>query len=101
MSPQSSRSRRPSEYLPAREAGILERVRDISKGSVQAYSDIDPGAPRLVGRVLSQCTEEDVPWHRVVHADGSIPKGARQRELLLAEGVPMLGDRVDMKRARA
>jgi methylated-DNA-protein-cysteine methyltransferase related protein len=101
MKPQRSRSRRPPEDLPAREAGILERIRDIPKGSVQAYSDIDPGAPRLVGRVLSQCTDEDVPWHRVVHAAGTLPKGARQRELLLAEGVPMLGDRVDMARARA
>jgi alkylated DNA nucleotide flippase Atl1 len=85
----------------ARAAEILDRIRDIPMGSVQAYSDIDPGAPRLVGRVLARCTNDDVPWHRVVHADGSIPKGERQRELLVAEGVPMRGDRVDISLARA
>ena len=81
----------------ARVAGIIDRIRDIPRGSVQAYSDIDPAAPRLVGRVLAM-THEDVPWHRVVRADGSIPKGRRQRDLLLAEGVPMKGDRVDLSR---
>jgi alkylated DNA nucleotide flippase Atl1 len=40
-------------------------------------------------------------WQRVVHADGSIPKGKRQRDLLVKEGVVMKGDRVDMKRSRA
>ncbi len=84
----------------ARVAEILDRIRDIPKGSVQAYSDIDPHAPRLVGRVLANCPD-DVPWHRVVHADGSIPMGYRQRELLLAEGVPMIGRRVDIDRVRA
>ena len=48
----------------ARVAGIIDRIRDIPRGSVQAYSDIDPAAPRLVGRVLAT-THEDVPWHRV------------------------------------
>lgn len=80
---------------------ILERIRDIPPGHVQAYSDIDPTAPRLVGRVLSKCHDEDVPWFRVIHADGTIPKGSRQRELLERDGVPMRGDRVDIDRARA
>lgn len=84
-----------------RAEAILERIRDIPPGHVQAYSDIDPLAPRLVGRVLSMCAGDDVPWYRVIHADGSIPKGRRQRELLLGEGVPMRGDRVDIERARA
>ncbi|TMC38915.1 MAG: cysteine methyltransferase [Chloroflexi bacterium] len=84
----------------SRAAAILERIRDIPPGHVQAYSDIDAQAPRLVGRVLAT-THEGVPWHRVVRADGTIPKGRRQRELLLSEGVPMRGDRVDIARARA
>jgi methylated-DNA-protein-cysteine methyltransferase-like protein len=82
----------------SRSARIIERVRSIPEGFVRTYGDIDPGAPRLVGRVLS--TTHDLPWHRVVRADGSIPKGAHQRELLLREGVPMRGDRVDLKAAR-
>jgi len=78
---------------------IIDRIRDIPPGSVQTYGDIDPRAPRLVGRVLAT-THQGLPWHRVVRADGSIPKGQRQRELLLEEGVPMRGDKVDLDRAR-
>jgi len=65
---------------------------------VRTYGDIDPRAPRLVGLVLSQT--HDIPWHRVVRADGSMPKGAPQRQLLLREGVPMRGERVDLGQAR-
>jgi len=81
-----------------RAARIIERVRAIPPGFVRTYSDIDPGAPRLVGRVLA--TTHDLPWHRVVRADGTIPQGQPQRELLLAEAIPMRGDRVDLARAR-
>jgi methylated-DNA-protein-cysteine methyltransferase related protein len=77
---------------------ILERVRAIPEGYVRTYGDIDPRAPRLVGLVLSQ--EDGVPWHRVVRADGSLAKGAKQRRLLLREGIPMRGGRVDLKEAR-
>jgi len=83
----------------SRIAEIIDRIRDIPPGSVQTYGDIDPRAPRLVGRVLAT-THQGLPWHRVVRADGSIPKGQRQRELLLEEGVPMRGDKVDLDRAR-
>jgi alkylated DNA nucleotide flippase Atl1 len=79
---------------------ILARIRRIPRGSVLSYGVIDPEAPRFVGAVLAR-TEVEVPWHRVVHADGSIPKGERQRALLVREGVPMRGARVDMERARA
>ena len=82
-----------------RTARVLARVRAIPEGFVSTYGDIDPVAPRMVGRVLAT-TDEDLPWHRVVRADGSIPKGARQRELLAREDVPLRGKRVDMRRAR-
>jgi alkylated DNA nucleotide flippase Atl1 len=78
---------------------IVERVRAIPEGFVRTYGDIDPRAPRFVGLVLSQ-TDSDLPWQRVVRADGSLPKGARQRALLLREGVPMRGERVDLREAR-
>jgi methylated-DNA-protein-cysteine methyltransferase-like protein len=78
---------------------IIARVQDIPEGFVRSYGDIDPGAPRLVGRVLAG-TDESLPWHRVVRADGSLAKGRLQRELLLREGVPMRGDRVDLRQAR-
>lgn len=83
-----------------RVATILATIRRIPKGRVQSYGRIDPEAPRLVGLVLAT-TNEKVPWQRVVHADGSIPKGRRQRDLLVEEGVALRGDRVDMKRCRA
>jgi methylated-DNA-protein-cysteine methyltransferase related protein len=82
----------------SRSEWILERVRAIPEGYVRTYGDIDPGAPRLVGSVLSDC--HDVPWYRVVRANGSLARGAVQRELLVKEGVPMRGERVDMSEAR-
>src|SRR3954451_21024911 len=79
---------------------VLERIRDIPPGFVRAYGDVSPGAPRFAGTVLSACEDPDVPWHRVVRADGSLAKGARQRSLLEAEDVPFRGERVDMRVAR-
>jgi len=67
---------------------------------VRAYSDLDPGAPRFAGHVLSHSDDPDLPWHRVVRADGSLPKGARQHALLEAEDVPFRGRCVDMRLAR-
>ena len=83
----------------AREARIVERIRAIPKGFVRTYGDIEPLAPRMIGRVLATTTER-VPWHRVVRADGSVAKGARQLQLLRREGVPLIGDRVDLRKAR-
>ena len=85
--------------LDARTARIVARVRSIPVGVVRTYGDIDPAAPRLVGRVLATI-HDDLPWHRVVRADGSFAKGRKQRALLLQEGIPMRGDRVDLRLAR-
>jgi alkylated DNA nucleotide flippase Atl1 len=81
-------------------AEVLDRVRSIPPGRVAAYGDVTPGAPRHAGRVLSESVEPGLPWHRVVRADGTLAKGARQRRLLEAEGVRFTGDRVDMARFR-
>jgi alkylated DNA nucleotide flippase Atl1 len=75
-------------------------VREIPPGFVRTYGDVSPGAPRFAGSVLFECDEPDLPWWRVVRADGSLAKGNRQRERLVAEGVPFRGDRVDMAKAR-
>jgi hypothetical protein len=60
----------------------------------------------MVGRVLAgywsnaeDHQASDIPWHRVVRADGSAPVGAPQLKLLPKEGAPMLGDRVDLRPA--
>ena len=63
------------------------------------YGDIDPHAPRAVGRVLAT-GYADVPWHRVVRADGSVAVGEPQLRRLRSEGVPLRGDRVDFALVR-
>ncbi len=83
-----------------RESLILGRVRATPEGFVRSYGDVSPGAPRFAGTVLSGTDDPTVPWHRIVRADGSLAKGARQRALLEAEGVPFRGERVDMRVAR-
>jgi alkylated DNA nucleotide flippase Atl1 len=85
---------------PERERRILERVRAVPAGYVRTYGDVSPGAPRLAGAVLSACDDPDLPWHRIVRADGTLAKGARQRALLEAEGVPFRGRRVHMRVVR-
>jgi methylated-DNA-protein-cysteine methyltransferase-like protein len=69
----------------------------VPEGFVTTYGDISPGAPRFAGYVLSHCHEPDVPWQRIVRADGSLAQGDRQRRLLEAEGVPFRGLRVDLE----
>jgi alkylated DNA nucleotide flippase Atl1 len=83
----------------SRTADVLRRVREVPEGFVRTYGDVSPGAPRFAGTVLF-ATDEDVPWWRIVRADGSLAKGLRQRALLEAEGVPFRGQRVDMHEAR-
>ena len=79
---------------------VLERVREIPPGFVRTYGDVSPGAPRFAGSVLFAADEPDLPWWRVVRADGSLAKGPRQRAHLIAEGVPFRGEKVDMRAAR-
>jgi methylated-DNA-protein-cysteine methyltransferase-like protein len=89
--------------LTTRADAVLARVRAIPPGFVRTYGDVSPGAPRFAGTVLHACDEPGLPWHRVVRADGSLAKGARQRALLDAEGVPFRPTapaRVDMAVAR-
>ena len=75
---------------------MLDRIRRVPEGFVTTYGDLCPEAPRFAGFVLSACHDPDVPWQRIVRADGSLAKGERQRRLLEAEGVPFRGPRVDM-----
>jgi alkylated DNA nucleotide flippase Atl1 len=80
-----------------RARAVLDRIRSIPEGRVTTYGDLSPGAPRFAGAVLAGCDDPTVPWQRIVRADGSLAKGARQRRLLDAEGVPFRGERVDMR----
>ena len=79
---------------------MLTRIRATPAGFVRSYGDVSPGAPRFAGTVLYRNDDPDVPWWRIVRADGSLAKGSRQRALLEAEGVPFRGEKVDMRVAR-
>jgi methylated-DNA-protein-cysteine methyltransferase-like protein len=81
---------------------VVETVRAIPEGFVRTYGDVSPGAPRFTGTVL-RTTDADLPWWRVVRADGSLAQGERQRALLDAEGVPFRSSdppRVDLRVCR-
>lgn len=63
------------------------------------------GAARQVGYAMAGLPPDtDVPWHRVIHSDGTLAtKGdpvrvVVQRGLLEQEGVVFRGEAVDMKR---
>jgi methylated-DNA-protein-cysteine methyltransferase related protein len=71
----------------------------VPRGRVTTYGDLSPEAPRYAGAVLHATDDATVPWQRVVRADGSLAKGARQRRLLEQECVPFEGERVDMRAA--
>ena len=79
---------------------VLDRIRCTPPGFVRAYGDVSPGAPRFAGAVLASTDDPTVPWHRIVRSDGSLAQGVRQRARLEAEGVPFVGERVDMRAAR-
>ena len=91
--------RRPIDTSTPRARAVLDSVRSIPPGRVTTYADLSPEAPRYAGAVLAAYHDPDVPWQRVVRADGSLARGARQRTLLEAEGVPFEGERVDMRAA--
>jgi methylated-DNA-protein-cysteine methyltransferase related protein len=100
VSAETAKTRVEDGFLRSRELEVLERVRGIPEGFVRTYGDVSPRAPRYAGTVLFHVDEPDLPWWRVVRADGSLAKGDRQRALLVAEGVPFKGARVDMSLAR-
>lgn len=93
---------------PTLAEAVLAAVRLIPRGRVLTYGDVaeyvGTRAARNVGRILAGSGEwdEDLPWHRVVRADGTCAEHIRaeQMQRLRGEGVAFLGDRVDLDRAR-
>lgn len=79
---------------------VLGVLASLEPGEVVSYGEVAeqagfPGAARAVGSLL-RVTTVDVPWWRVVAADGRLraPDRARQADLLRAEGVAVTGKRV-------
>jgi alkylated DNA nucleotide flippase Atl1 len=91
-------------------AKVLAVVRRIPSGRVLTYGDVAALAEveataRDVGQVLLRHGDgDDVPWWRVLRADGTPPPHLldRQLGLLRAEGTPLApsGDAVDLHLAR-
>lgn len=89
---------------------VYEVVRLIPEGRVATYGDVAamagrPGAPRWAGQALAHLEDPEVPWHRVLNAQGRTSldgeRGREQRRRLLAEGVVFKSARgVDLDRYR-
>jgi len=86
---------------------ILAVIRAIPAGQVMGYGQVAaraglPGRARLTARVLGMNDDPQLPWHRVLRADGRIamPEGSRgwreQSRRLRAEGVVVERGRVRM-----
>lgn len=101
--------------LPPLYARVLDVVRQIPRGQVATYGQIAQivggCSPRMVGFCLASLgrypddQRPDVPWQRVINAQGKIsPRGEGlgallQRELLEEEGVELSDtDRVSFRR---
>lgn len=83
-----------------RERRILDVLMALREGEVTTYGDVAdvagyPKQARLVGRILATSAIE-VPWWRVVDANGQIVSGHsdEQRDLLRHEGVIVVDGRI-------
>ncbi len=94
---------------------VWKLVRQVPRGKVATYGQIalmlptPPGVafesyrslgPRWVGSAMAACPD-DVPWQRVINSQGKIserPGAQKQRELLEAEGIVFVKDKIDLKK---
>ena len=89
---------------------IFQVIAQIPYGRVASYGQIArlagiPKHSRLVGYVLKHMdADSSLPWYRVINSQGKISlsklndQGQNiQAQLLLAEGVLVIGDKVKMK----
>ncbi len=94
--------------LPLYARIVLDVVDAIPAGFVMSYGDIadliGSGGPRMVAKVMSSYGGDEVPWWRVLRADGTCAAAVAQRQipLLDADGVVWrVGhERVDMIASR-
>jgi methylated-DNA-protein-cysteine methyltransferase-like protein len=84
---------------------VLDLVDHVPRRRAVTYGDLADAvgcrSSRAVGQVL-RAHGHEVPWHRVVMADGSPAPGkpAEQLARLRRDRTPLTGDRVDLRRAR-
>jgi methylated-DNA-protein-cysteine methyltransferase related protein len=85
---------------------MLDVVAQIPAGTVATYGDVAARAgsrsPRLAGFVLSQLSDDDTPWHRVLRSNGTPAPHLALEQIgrLRGEGVEVLDGRVDLQRFR-
>ena len=91
---------------------VFALVRQVPAGSVTTYGDVATalGSPRVarhVGWALAALRDDDIPWHRVINAQGRIsfkgdaPRAILQRARLEAEGIALdARDRIDLRARR-
>jgi methylated-DNA-protein-cysteine methyltransferase-like protein len=92
---------------------IQEQAALIPEGSVASYGQIAKlaGLPRRGARMVARAVRSapaalQLPWHRIVNAQGKIaipqssPGYERQQELLRAEGVEVENGKLNMDRYR-
>ena len=84
---------------------VRDLVSRIPSAKVASYGQIasmlgDPRQARTVGWAMRGCPEE-LPWHRMVKADGSLPNAGfaeLQKAMLEREGVTFLDNgKIDME----
>lgn len=83
---------------PSFDERVFQVTRAIPEGQVLSYGDVatlcgSPRAARAVGNILRRSGGTDIPWHRVINAQGRISgkgdvyRADRQRRLLESEGI--------------
>lgn len=94
---------------------VWQLVRQVPPGKVVTYGQLAQWLPppmgvaleeyqafgaRWVGDAMAACPA-DVPWQRVINAQGKIskrPGAQQQRHLLEVEGIVFVNDKIDLKR---
>ncbi|MBN9099677.1 MULTISPECIES: MGMT family protein [unclassified Pseudonocardia] len=79
---------------------VREVVRSIPPGETSTYGEVAaragmPGRARMVGRILAE-DGHDIPWHRVLRADGTCAKHVAQEQAarLRTEGILLVDGRL-------
>jgi methylated-DNA-protein-cysteine methyltransferase-like protein len=85
--------------------GIYDIVKYIPRGRATSYGAVAkaagyPNLSRMVGKIMSGCSEKKIPAHRVVNSQGVLSgkdafgSAGEMQKLLEAEGVVVKNDRI-------
>lgn len=95
----------PQSQEPTPHERVREIIAGVPAGRVATYGDVAAIAglrsPRQVGWILRE-DGSDLPWHRILRADGTAAPQLRaeQLQLLRTEGVLAHGQKVSLRRYR-